>query len=231
MVKRVKVVFAGSGKTECWCLPLRDTPLSLGFVSLQATVMSGSGVFSAAPSQRYSTELSLFDGANSDNPITSLNTFNTMTGFEVVGIVLGALPIAVKAAQGYMAILSSVKDAHRNLKALIRDLETENIRLQTTCELLLDGIAPPSVVDKLIQTPFGPDWKPYNDQLRLRLWTTAGKFEEQVVEMRNAADELRAKLCLEPDGSVGLFLPHLDIGRTDRVDRPNSLIVWLSAES
>ena len=154
-----------------------------------------------------------------------------MSGFEVVGIVLGALPIAVKAAQGYMAILSSVKDAHRNLKALIRDLETENIRLQTTCELLLDGIAPPSVVDKLIQTPFGPDWKPYNDQLRLRLWTTAGKFEEQVVEMRNAADELRAKLCLEPDGSVGLFLPHLDIGRTDRVDRPNSLIVWLSAES
>ncbi|KAK0651026.1 hypothetical protein B0T16DRAFT_442612 [Cercophora newfieldiana] len=127
-----------------------------------------------------------------------------MSGLEVVGVVLGALPVAVRALQGYTAVLSSMKHAQRNLKTLIRDLETEQIRLQTTCELLLDGVAPPSVIDQLIQTPFGPEWKPYNDQLRLRLWTTSGKFEEQVAELQRAAQELRTKLGLEADGSTKL---------------------------
>lgn len=125
-----------------------------------------------------------------------------MSGLEVVGVVLGALPVAVKALKAYMSVLSSMKHAQRNLKALVRDLETEQLRLQTTCELLLDGIAPPSAIDKLIQTPFGPEWKPYNDRLRLRLWTTSGKFEGQVAELQSATDELKAKLCLGPDGSV-----------------------------
>ena len=129
-----------------------------------------------------------------------------MSGLEVVGVVLGVLPLAVKALQGYVSVLSSVKNARRDLNALIRDLETEQIRLQTTCELLLDGVAPPSIIDKLIQTPFGPDWKPYNDRLRLRLWTTSNKFEEQVAQLQQAVQELRAKLCLEADGSVCLLL-------------------------
>ncbi|KAK0625883.1 hypothetical protein B0T14DRAFT_599378 [Immersiella caudata] len=127
-----------------------------------------------------------------------------MSGLEVVGVVLGVLPLAVKALQGYMTVLSSMKHSQRNLNALIRDLETEHIRLQTTCELLLDGIAPPSVIDKLIQTPFGPEWRPYNDALRLRLWTTCTKFEEQVNELQAAASDLRAKLCLEADGTTKL---------------------------
>jgi hypothetical protein len=148
-----------------------------------------------------------------------------MSGLEVVGVVLGALPLAVKALQGYMSVLSSMKHAQRNLNALIRDLETEQIRLQTTCELLLDGVAPPSVIDKLIQTPFGPDWKPYNDRLRLRLWTTSGKFEEQVLELQQAAQELRAKLCLEPDGTVCFSnrhepgRPRLTLIITDKTNR------------
>lgn len=173
------------------------------------------GSLSAAPSRRHSPRSRSSAAQTRTTPIQSSPA--VMSGLEVVGVVLGVLPVAVKAAQGYMTILSSMKDAHRNLKALIRDLETEHIRLQTTCELLLDGIAPPSVIDKLIQNPFGPDWKPYNDHLRLRLWTTAGKFEEQVAEMQNAANELRTKLCLEPDGSVGRLLALLrpDSGRTD----------------
>ncbi|GAB1315508.1 hypothetical protein MFIFM68171_05718 [Madurella fahalii] len=127
-----------------------------------------------------------------------------MSGLEVAGVVLGILPLAVRALEGYMSVLSSMKHAQRNLRALVRDLETEQLRLQTTCEILLDGVAPPSVIDKLVRTPFGPGWKPYNDRLRLRLWTTFGKFEEQVVEMQEAAEELRAKLGLEADGSTKL---------------------------
>jgi hypothetical protein len=130
-----------------------------------------------------------------------------MSGFEIAGVVLGVLPLAVKALEAYMGLLSNMRHAQRDLKALIRDLETEQLRLQNTCELLLNGIAPSSVIDTLIQAPFGPDWKPFNDRLRLRLWTTCGTFEEQVAEMQMAANELSAKLCLEADGSV--CIPHL----------------------
>ena len=126
-----------------------------------------------------------------------------MSGFEVAGIVLGVMPLAIEAAKGYMRILSSVKDAQRNLRALIHDLETEQIRLETTCEVLLDGIVPPSAMDRMIRTPLGPEWKRYDDQLKLRLWTTSKRFEEQVAEMQNAAADLRARLCVERDGSVG----------------------------
>lgn len=63
-----------------------------------------------------------------------------MSGFEVAGIILGVVPLAIQAAKGYMTILSSMKDAKRNLKALIHDLETEQVRLEMTCEVLLDGI-------------------------------------------------------------------------------------------
>ncbi|KAK3296435.1 uncharacterized protein B0H64DRAFT_170279 [Chaetomium fimeti] len=125
-----------------------------------------------------------------------------MSGFEVAGVVLGVLPLAIGAAKGYMGILSSMRDAKRNLKALVHDLETEQIRLETTCEVLLDGIVPPSAVDRMIRTPLGSEWKLYNDQLKLRLWTTSKKFEEQVTEMQKAVEELRAKLCMERDGST-----------------------------
>jgi len=125
-----------------------------------------------------------------------------MSGFEVAGLVLGVLPIAVQALRGYMGLLSSIKQSERTLKALIRDLETEHLRLQTTCEVLLDGVAPPTAIDELIRTPLSPKWEPYNDQIRLRLWTTWDKFYEHILDMQKAAEELREKLCLERDGSV-----------------------------
>lgn len=48
-----------------------------------------------------------------------------MSGFEIAGVVLGVLPLVIEAVKGYMHILSSLKDARRNLKALVHDLETE----------------------------------------------------------------------------------------------------------
>lgn len=121
---------------------------------------------------------------------------------EVAGVILGVLPLAIKAVKQYMDILSSVKDAKRNLKSLLQDLETEQIRLETTCEVLLDGIVPHDAIDRLIRAPLGAEWKPYSERLRLRLWTTAQRFEEQITEMQAAVEDLRTKLCIESDGTV-----------------------------
>lgn len=132
----------------------------------------------------------------------SLATSQNMSGMEVAGVILGVLPLAIKAVKQYMDILSSVKDATRTLKYLLQDLETEQVRLETTCEVLLDSIVPHDVIDRLIRTPLGSEWKQYNEKLRLRLWSTAQRFEEQIAELQVAVEELRTKLCIEPDGTV-----------------------------
>ncbi|KAF9770810.1 hypothetical protein IL306_011580 [Fusarium sp. DS 682] len=125
-----------------------------------------------------------------------------MSGIEVVGLILAVLPPAIKALREYRAMLSRVRGADRDLKALIQDLETEQIRLQTTCEVLLDGIAPLSRIDEMVKKPFGPEWEQFSDNIRERLWTTMGTFEEHAKEMQEAAQELREKLCIKEDGQV-----------------------------
>ncbi|KAI8649928.1 hypothetical protein NCS56_01444000 [Fusarium sp. Ph1] len=130
-----------------------------------------------------------------------------MSGIEVVGLVLGILPLATKALQGYRAMLSGVRGADRDLKALVQDLETEQVRLQTTCEVLLDGIAPLSRIDDMVEKPFGPEWEQFSDDIRERLWKGTGKFKEHVKEMQEAAEELRVKLYMEADGKTNLNSP------------------------
>ncbi|KAL2672478.1 hypothetical protein Neosp_013189 [[Neocosmospora] mangrovei] len=130
-----------------------------------------------------------------------------MSGIEVVGLVLGILPLAIKALQGYRTMLSGVRGADRDLKALVQDLETEQVRLQTTCEVLLDGIAPLSRIDDMVEKPFGPEWEQFSDEIRERLWTATDKFREHAKEMQEAAEELRVKLSMEADGKTSLNSP------------------------
>ncbi|KAJ4181985.1 hypothetical protein NW755_010673 [Fusarium falciforme] len=125
-----------------------------------------------------------------------------MSGIEVVGLVLGILPLAIKALQGYRTMLSGVRGADRDLKALVQDLETEQVRLQTTCEVLLDGIAPLSRIDDMVEKPFGPEWEQFSDGIRERLWKGTGKFKEHAKEMQEAVEELREKLYMEADGKA-----------------------------
>ncbi|OAA58662.1 hypothetical protein ISF_06445 [Cordyceps fumosorosea ARSEF 2679] len=130
-----------------------------------------------------------------------------MSGFEIVGLalaVLGVLPAAVEAVKGYKTLLSSIKHVERDLGTLIRDLETEQVRLRTTCEMLLDGVVPYSIIDTLIENPFGTEWQPYKDQLRLRLWSSSAKFEEHVLEMQKAAFDLNVKLNIQANGQTAI---------------------------
>jgi hypothetical protein len=125
-----------------------------------------------------------------------------MSGFEVAGIVLGGLPLVIQGIKGLISIVSSIKSAQRDLRALSRDLDTEYIRLKITCEELLVGAVPPAMIDELIQSPSGPAWRAYDDNLRLRLWSMSEKFEEEVTEIFNATEELKRKLGVGADGKV-----------------------------
>lgn len=121
---------------------------------------------------------------------------------EAAGLVLGVIPLAIKALNTYLDILSAIKNVRRDLEYMIRDLKTEHQILQNTCETLLKGIAPDSVLDSMIEDPFGPAWSQYDDEVRLRLWRSADVFQERVAEMRQAAIDLQQKLAVDPDGKV-----------------------------
>ena len=92
------------------------------------------------------------------------------------------------------------------MRALIQDLETEQVRLRTTCEVLLDRIAPLSRIDDIVKKPFGPEWKVFDESIRGRLWTSMDTFRDNAREMQEAAEELSEKLGLSADNQVNILL-------------------------
>lgn len=117
-----------------------------------------------------------------------------MSGFEVVGVVLGALPLAIEGAKAYKKLYKIAKDVPRGLRDLIRDLETEKIRLDVTCEHLLDGVAPQHEIRELMKTPFGIAWGPYRELIDIRLWGCLDTVQYRIQEMLKASLDLKEKL-------------------------------------
>lgn len=127
-----------------------------------------------------------------------------MSGLEVAGLVLGVLPIAVKALHSYRSILSSVKNLNHDILALVQDIETEGVRLRTNCELLLDDIVPFHKIDALLEDPLSPAWKEFDVdyKLRIRLYDSYPKFEEKIRDIQEASSVLKHRLCIEEDGRI-----------------------------
>jgi hypothetical protein len=130
-----------------------------------------------------------------------------MSGFEIAGVVLGSVPIIVAALQFYMKGASTIqkwKFYTRELKCLIRNLETEKVKLQNVCEKLLVGIAPTTQIEEMIDDPFGPLWQDREifGKVRLRLWRSFKIFEETIKDMNEVVEEIKEKLNIGPEGKV-----------------------------
>lgn len=122
------------------------------------------------------------------NPLNS----TAMSGLEIAGLVLGVLPIAVKALQTHKHMLSSYKRAARLIRNLEKNITTELRFLKTTCETLLDGIALPHEIDAMLGKPFGPAWKQVqiNQDLRIRLGDSYASIEEVIEDLHESVKEL-----------------------------------------
>ncbi|KAI1828134.1 hypothetical protein F4861DRAFT_244948 [Xylaria intraflava] len=125
-----------------------------------------------------------------------------MPGLEIVGVVLGALPVAIEAARAYRDTLSAFRNAKKAMDDLVLDLETERLILRDTCELLLDGIAQPDEIISMIENPLGPEWKSYEKQLGLKLWESVHVFDEHVKHMLEATQALKLRLGIEEGSQV-----------------------------
>ncbi|KJK84430.1 hypothetical protein H634G_00794 [Metarhizium anisopliae BRIP 53293] len=114
-----------------------------------------------------------------------------MSGFEVVGVVLGTIPLVISAIEHYERVARTVQILRRRAKvmhALARSLRTEQRILENTCETLLGGVVPADCVKPLLAEPFGPLWQ--DDKISLeverRLDCTTEDFKDLVESIKEA---------------------------------------------
>lgn len=121
------------------------------------------------------------------------------TPIEVVGLVLGALPLLISALEHYgdgVRTIQKWRKYERELHSVVRNLKTERVKLQNVCEKLLDGLVPASRIDKMVENPLSELWQEAEIQKRIRhrLWRSWGVFEQTVKDMNVAIEETIDKL-------------------------------------
>jgi hypothetical protein len=131
-----------------------------------------------------------------------------MSGFEVIGVVLAVLPIAVKAAYTYRDIFKSYEKVAKEIEWLANEILTEHVRLRASVEKLLSGIVSPSNIYVLLDDPCGPESKKSEHWNRIcaRLWDSAAEFEALLQNMKEAANELNDKLMIKEGKVPGVLL-------------------------
>ncbi|KAI0913261.1 hypothetical protein F4823DRAFT_578687 [Ustulina deusta] len=130
-----------------------------------------------------------------------------MSGFEVVGIVLGAIPLLISALEHYERGIKTIQIVRRRAKvmhSLATALSTEQTILRNTCETLLGGIIDAKDMKPLLAEPFGPLWQDPDTKalVERRLDHTLKDFKVLVQSMKEAVEEIRSKLGLGPDFEI-----------------------------
>lgn len=133
-----------------------------------------------------------------------------MSGIEVAGLVLGALPLIITALDVYKGTISTVSKWRcyaREVDSLIRFLKLEDARLQSICEKLLNGIVSGIDIKAMIEDPGGPPWKD-NDlhrKLEPRLWKSGEDIMGTIEDIKMSVDEIKDKLKLVDGKASWLF--------------------------
>ncbi|KAF4817786.1 hypothetical protein CGCSCA5_v005441 [Colletotrichum siamense] len=130
-----------------------------------------------------------------------------MSGFEVAGVVLGTIPLLISALEHYKEGISTIRawrNYDRELRSLIRNLQTERVRFQDVCEKLLVGLVSQCQIESMVDDPFGPAWQEEKVRAKIeaRLWRSFSNFEDIIKDMEEATKEMKTKLDLQPDGTI-----------------------------
>ncbi|KAM5370063.1 hypothetical protein ACJA88_010133 [Fusarium oxysporum] len=116
-----------------------------------------------------------------------------MSGLEVAGIVLSSIPLLIIALEKYTEGLSTLhrwRKYKRELQSLIRNPETERIKLQNFCEKLLLDLVPHYDIEALIDNPMGDLWREEE-----RLKKVQFRLGKGFKVFQDTANDLRATLC------------------------------------
>ncbi|UPK96945.1 hypothetical protein LCI18_007880 [Fusarium solani-melongenae] len=143
-----------------------------------------------------------------------------MSGFEIAGIVLGSIPLVISTLENYGAGLSTLqrfRKYRRELQSLIRNLETERIKLHNVCEKLLIGLVPHSRIGALINNPMGDLWREEETlrKIRFRLGKGYEMFEATMNDLKATIDEMARRVDSQKDGMIRDSISNLE-NLTDR---------------
>ncbi|KAG5813462.1 hypothetical protein H9Q74_003057 [Fusarium xylarioides] len=138
-----------------------------------------------------------------------------MSGLEIAGLILGAIPVAIEAlksgSQG-IAILQRSRRYENELERLVNKLENERVRLQDVSEKVLIDLVPHSRIEELVQNPD----RMFNDdpelkaKLRRRLWKGFDLFNRTLKDINAAMNEAinRISLQIQDESNIRRSLRH-----------------------
>ncbi|RSL88316.1 hypothetical protein CEP52_015256 [Fusarium oligoseptatum] len=147
-----------------------------------------------------------------------------MSGFEIAGIVLGSIPLVISTLENYGAGISTLqrfRKYRRELQSLIRNLETERIKLENVCEKLLIGLVPPSRIEALTSNPMGDLWREEDTlrKIQVRLGKGFKSFEATINHLKTTIDEMARRIDSQKDGMVsGLKRAVFTLSRSQYAD-------------
>ncbi|KAF4959949.1 hypothetical protein FGADI_1452 [Fusarium gaditjirri] len=138
-----------------------------------------------------------------------------MSGLEIAGLILGAIPVAIETlktgSQG-IAILRRSRRYENELERLISKLENERVRLEDVCEKVLVDLVPHSRIEDLIQNPgrLFDDDPELKAKLRRRLWKGCDLFDKTLGEINATMNEAinRISIQIRDESNIRRSLRH-----------------------
>lgn len=130
-----------------------------------------------------------------------------MSGLEVIGVVLGSIPLIISALEHYRDGATAIKRFRRydrEKQSVVRNLKTERVKMQNVCEKLLEDLVAKSQIQAMTQNPFGQLWQEdsIKRKIRERLEESIEVFESIVVDIKDAILEMMKRLGLDSGENV-----------------------------
>jgi hypothetical protein len=126
---------------------------------------------------------------------------------EIVGVILGSLPLIISAVEHYTDLVQTVSRAVRyktELKSLKHDLDAESMIFLDTLERVLDGLISARQLEDLLNDPSSELWKDkrLNEKLEDRLGRSYSVYLETVVRMLDTIQQFNERLDIDEHGKV-----------------------------
>lgn len=136
-----------------------------------------------------------------------------MSGLEIAGVVLGALPLVISALEHYANGINTAKRFWRyksEVRSLILQINTERGIFINTLEQLLVGIVRIEHMTEFLSSPGGDVWQEEDIDIKLkdRLRGAYEVYLGNVGGMVRALEVMMKKLALDPDGKVRCSASH-----------------------
>ena len=130
-----------------------------------------------------------------------------MSGVEVAGLVLGALPILLAGLQFYaegIAVTKRYWKYREEVNSLLDDLKAESSIYQNSIETILLGVVDARDVAEFLAKPGGDLWlaPSFERKLKKRLGTSYDAYLSTILKLCTTAETFKARLKLGDTGQV-----------------------------